>query len=338
MRLIFLLTCLSVLVQHGSVCAEEIDSIIVRYERELKNAKKNLDVLTNKIFLEVAQKAAGTQGCDENKLYNEFYSRFGGRPVSAFAKEITEENGFDLFSQSIDQSIYREFTFEEAPFLYLSIFGSTLRFDDVFLGVDKFTAFCEGRYRYFEQAYLNSEVTKDSGKGIEDEKVREVLSEGLRWEKGIKGAEASGILSWSDLMASYQGLRFWLHLTGKRSKTRSSPYFECKNEQWLLARPFKWSDYIDDSWDEWINCNTYKNESLSKKVRFLQAKLEKAYDRKYTCPVKPEKCKSLDGRYPEISHYVLSPKCSGKRSLEGEGGGKSSWEKMLNSWKHLRGG
>ncbi len=114
--------------------------------------------------------------------------------------------------------------------------------------------------------------------------------------------------SHGDLAANYKGMIFWRNLTTKYYATKN-PYIKCIDEQFVLVRTFDWRDYVDQAWDEGINCNKYKNSSIQKKVWGKQITLEKELNKIMTCPVKQLLCTGDFSSYAPYQKYIISPKC-----------------------------
>lgn len=115
-------------------------------------------------------------------------------------------------------------------------------------------------------------------------------------EDGVWGLRMTGVKSYADMAANYQGYRFWSALyRGER------PYARCENgRRWVKAREFTWADYVTDAWDEAINCSEF-NPRLGERVRASLARMG------LNCPVDPARCAALAKQ--ERSEYFLSPAC-----------------------------
>lgn len=122
----------------------------------------------------------------------------------------------------------------------------------------------------------------------------------LSTEQGVMGLTNNGILSYSDMVANYQGLLFYQSLFEGQK-----PFFRCDGINWVRTeRKFNVLDYVDDAWDESINCNVYATEATANKVKKAIDELEVS-----ACPVKPKACDEIREKYKHIEKYVISPLC-----------------------------
>ncbi|HEX5070685.1 MAG TPA: hypothetical protein VFV78_10780 [Vicinamibacterales bacterium] len=86
----------------------------------------------------------------------------------------------------------------------------------------------------------------------------------LQWtEYGVKGASLTGVFAYADLAAGYFGHQFW-----RRLLTVGAPDGYISREpggRYTIRRPFTFADYVNDAWDETINCSTF-TPALQKEV------------------------------------------------------------------------
>ncbi len=157
------------------------------------------------------------------------------------------------------------------------------------MGTDKFEHFMGSGLRYFKKYYLGNK------------NIQEVLAMGKDLEDGMMGTITTGVFSYADLSANFNGMRFWNHLLQKNDDILGEnlgPYLECQNEKWVQVKDFNWLDYVDQSFDEAINCNKYRNASLMEKVKKRIHLIEKKENVTLPCPLDPEKLETLREKYP----------------------------------------
>jgi hypothetical protein len=111
------------------------------------------------------------------------------------------------------------------------------------------------------------------------------------------------VYSYADLAANIDGFYFWQNMT-----RGVKPFIVCRQGQWIQEVGFNWKKYVNDAWDEGINCSDYDasiKEGVLKNIRtVLSAKGYKAKK----CPLFSEKCVSLRERY-KSTPFVLHPDC-----------------------------
>lgn len=136
------------------------------------------------------------------------------------------------------------------------------------IGVDKTGHFMAQGYEYFE------------GIKTYGDSVMSSLKSGENMEDTYYGLQATGIKSYGDMGANFSGMQFWNNLLDS-----DNPYLKCnENGKYELLREFSWKEYINDSWDEGVNCSDFK-ESIEKNVKSNLKKY--GYDR---CPVDTARC------------------------------------------------
>lgn len=127
-------------------------------------------------------------------------------------------------------------------------------------------------------------------------------------EKFVNG---TGVLSYAEHAASMAGYRFWVDLCGpSTAEGRCFPEklvtCDMNTGKWELSKDFifDFSDYVDDSWDEGINCSMYAADisfSITKNIQKVTG------NKHLPCPVDPVKCFELSSTR---SKKYLSPVCT----------------------------
>jgi hypothetical protein len=123
----------------------------------------------------------------------------------------------------------------------LRVFGpaSTIQLAGVLLGTDKIDHFWVQGYDYFR-------VSKD---GLEPERA---VRWGTRTELGIWGEATTGVFSYADLAANYDGYQFYATLLSPTSGI-------VRDDEGCvrMVRPFDWAEWIDWHYDEALNPSVY---------------------------------------------------------------------------------
>ena len=149
--------------------------------------------------------------------------------------------------------------------------------------------------------------------------LEQALEFGRMQERTYYGYDTTGVFSHADLVANFNGLRFWMALTpnGKLglddplTGEKLKPYFKCQDGKWSLVREFDWMEYIDHGWEEHINCSNFKGEKnqniISKNIKKLMDENKMAGQNH--CPVFPKFCVDLTSKYGQLSTSLLHPVC-----------------------------
>lgn len=121
-------------------------------------------------------------------------------------------------------------------------------------------------------------------------------------EEGVFGLEYTGVYSYADAVANFEGYRFWKNLT--ETYEGKAPYFLCEDGAWKRneARPFSFQEYIHPGWDEGINCNAYRLEWKA----VVDNRIRETGNH---CPAQPKHCDYLRKRYRGGRASLISPEC-----------------------------
>ena len=120
----------------------------------------------------------------------------------------------------------------------------TILINGVLVGTDKFGHFLsQGRKFYIRWLKVG-----DESKAAEHSAYT---------ERAIFGQMTTGSYSNADLVANYEGYRFYRSLFEDDVVGNKPSILAWKQDHWIMQRPFDWSDHINDYWDEALNINHY---------------------------------------------------------------------------------
>jgi hypothetical protein len=258
--------------------------------------------------------------CNENDLYAELRKAIFDSMTASWGLK-----GYDLdlelrgllakqsYSLSLNDSIYRDIDYIEGFSLKLKELSDVIRIDGHLVGLDKLGHFFSEGWQYFE-------LTEDVENNIDD-----ALTWGKEKESGLYGYTTTGIFSFADLVANFNGWRFWNKvllkhddpLKGFIAQLFDRPYVTCDIQildslkqrklvkAWEYNSRFDFSEYIDGAWDEGNNCNSYADPIIEAKV---MARIHNV-DPGFACPVNPGACSEAREKYGEFARQVLHPFC-----------------------------
>lgn len=149
-------------------------------------------------------------------------------------------------AQRVAMTIYRDCL----P-IYLWTFGTTLRVNDVYLGIDKISHLISTGNEYF--TYF---VQLKEDNYSDEEATIKAMDWGITQEKTYFGYLTSGVFSFADLEANYQGL-----LLARNFCEGESPYIEKENGIWQLKKEIDIRPYINPYMDESYYLSHYINTS-----------------------------------------------------------------------------
>jgi hypothetical protein len=283
----------------------EIDNFTGRFEETLEDSTFLLNKKTNEFFQKGLKNANfGLMKCNEKKLYFHLQRYLNSTFFGKIVRWVNKTDSLNKRFIPVKKSIYRDFNAKESLVLGLvskiaSVHSPNLRMGEVYLGSDKFEHFFSSGFRYFKSHYLKKEGLKES------------LMIGLKEEYGALGRLSTGVISFADLAADFNGMRFWNHVLQKENDVLGSsfnfgPYVKCKNKKWVLVKKMDWSRYLDHSMDEAINCSRFKTWSMVKKIKKRLKEHYTPEKRVVSCPIDKNKLEKVIKKYGRFSPYFIN--------------------------------
>lgn len=292
--------------------ASEVDSFHRRFE-PLADALPVLNEKANQLFREAIIEAnLKGPGCQQKKLYRSLRKRFRNHVFDQFNKWLIDTDRVEKIVTPIRQTIYGDFNVFQSPIQggYARVIDPTgviLNVNGIRVGNDKFEHFMGSGFRYFETYYLK-------GGSLES-----ALAIGWRAETGYMGAMMTGVMSYADMVANFQGMRFWNHMLQEHDDIfgeNIGPYLECEKEQWAIVKPIDFSIYVDAAFDEGINCSRFRTDNMTQRVlgRIAQLEQRDPEGRSYACPLDAEALERMDYKYAPIGPWLINTQ--GHQSME----------------------
>ena len=279
-----------------------------------------------------------SHSCGPKKLYHRMRKDFKNHMTGRFNRWMINSKEVKIIYTKPQKSIYKYWdTFESFPIKLLSplmlkkpagVLAGYVKVGDVLLGTDKFEHFLGTGFTYFKSYFLKKES------------IQETVQIGWNDEVGLLGGMTVGVMSFGDLAAEFNGMFFWndilrfndSHPKKKRENDyvdnkRNGPYIICRNKKWELnkEKTFDWRNYIDDSFDEAINCSLFKTKSMVLKVKKALSELEQDGHR-YQCPMSTLKFERLKKKYGRYAPFILNSKGLGHITKKIK---KMKWKKTI---------
>jgi hypothetical protein len=267
----------------------EIDSFTLR-DPNLPDATYELNELMNNYIDQSIREANSWHECNSYSFIEDFNYRINGTFWTEYESAVLRSESISYKTISRRDSIYQDFSFLKAPALYLAKLGPVVRVGDFYIGSDKFGHFIGLGYDFYNM------LTYDN-KSLDD-----VLSYSEKTEREYFGLQTTGIYSYGDLAANFDGLKLWNNLISQNPAHKNS-YVTCVNNTYYRTRYFDWKEHVTAAWDEGINCSSYRDKELE---NFVQMRLDKLG---LSCPVKPKACPDLLKLYGALAPRLITPKC-----------------------------
>lgn len=296
-----------------SVLASETDTFTRRKE-DLKDSSALINQRANQ-YVSTALKAVNEQSaCDETALYKELRKYFANHSSGQLVIDILKDASIPKRVVVMSESVYSDWSAWDGLGMGVTLISRTgitmspvLNFNNVLIGADKFEHFFGQGFAYFTANYLK-------GKGME-----KAVKGGVFREKIFLGGNkiGNGVFSYGDLAANFNGMRFWNHILQKNDDIMGAdhnlgPYIECANNQWVQVKKIDFTDYIDFSMDESINCSKFPSGSTVEKFKNSVNEID------LNCPVDPAKLQDMVIKYGPLSKWIINQEGNGVLNYFGE--------------------
>ena len=204
------------------------------------------EVLNREVNAAIADIAADwDKGHDELAFVNAIYRRIGGLHwVDRLEKWAMRSDEVDKLRTPRYRSIYAGLPPWALRVTNLFGIGATLRVNDELIGSDKIGHFIsQGRKFYRRYVRMGSEQA--------------AARQSAFTERAIFGRLTTGAYSNADLVANYEGYRFYRSLFEDDVIAGKPSILRWDGERWIVQREFDWADHVNAYWDEALNPNFY---------------------------------------------------------------------------------
>ena len=244
-----------------SAMALETDNYLA-WKIDLKDSVSHVNEYFKKEISESLRSISGQKSCE--KIVMTLGKNFSSHLVHDNPVEnwlLLTLNSEEIFPDHLDyvgESIYQD------PFRsYIPWFGlaPNIQLNGFYLGTDKLSHFASTGMIYY-RIFL-----KEKQRGRTDEEAeRRAIDWGIRDEKSVHGFWSSGVFSYSDLEANYQGLKFYRQFCEGRQS------FLEKNEQgvWIMRSFPDLRKYVSAHWDETFELSYLLPENWTRVKPVLQ--------------------------------------------------------------------
>ncbi len=209
----------------------------------LPDASEDINKLIQTQIEEVISSAKEDVNCRTItfRIANRFKTTPRRKLFEDWSTHSLSEKMFPTSPYYLKQSIYQN---TRRVYLSKSGLSPNMQANGIYFGVDKLSHFGSTGRRYLK-VYL-----KEIRKGrTPEEAEKKAIRMGLSNEAGILGLWPSGVFSYGDMEANFQGFRFYKKLCLDESDT----YLEKVDGRWKLAKSADIRNYISPYWDESFN-------------------------------------------------------------------------------------
>lgn len=257
----------------------------------IKDSTAVLDKKVNQTLRDIVKKWRGPR--DNWKFVNAVFFRIGGYNwVDHLEKWAMRSPQIDRLKTSRHHSIY-----SHEPFWVtrvVKVFGvcPTIKLNGQLIGTDKLGHFLsQGRKFYHRYLQTHSEA--------------KAAQQSAYTERAIFGMAATGVYSNADLVANYEGYRFYRSLFEDNIVGHKKAILAWRDNHWVIQRKFTFADHVNAYWDEALNIGHYDHILYP----YMKKRLETYCPEYYKAPekwvIKDEK--KLKARYTRLLELRPSP-------------------------------
>jgi len=185
------------------------------------------------------------KGRDEKAFVNAVYHKIGGLhwvdKLESWASRSPEVEKLDTRKY---HSVYSGLPIWSVRVTFFFGVGKTLRLGDELIGSDKIGHFLS-QGRKFYRRYLKHGTEARAAK------------QSAYTERAIFGKLTTGTYSNADLVANYEGYRFYRSLFEDDIVAGKPAILRWEGDGWVIQREFDWADHVNPYWDEALNINHY---------------------------------------------------------------------------------
>ena len=308
----------------ASASAAEADQFTRRFEPPLADSSAEINRRLNELLSDAVGRAnefergwrgSADPGKREWRLYKEMRKVFSNHSKSEFVRELVDNDEADdgIARRRIPKadSIYAGWCHRDGAiignrFAHQSriAFSPMVRVGEVTVGIDKIEHFFGSGWWSFNAKY---------NRGLSDSRV---IRLSCLKEKMILGGNrfATGVFSYADLVADFNGMRFWNDVLQKHDDVlgkheNAGPYVIRVGDVWEVnpEKPIDLRHYIDWGMDEGINCSRYASWGGARKVRRALEELSAGDpDHDFHFMMDPEKLEQMRVKYGKYSRWLFN--------------------------------
>lgn len=210
---------------------------------QLRDAGPAMDAHVNAAIADAVAHCHGAR--DELKLVNKVYFRLGGLHwVDHIEKWAMQSPDIDKLQTGRFKSIYRGHPWYATRVTAAFGIGATFRLDGVLVGSDKLGHFfSQGRKFWLRWTASGDEA--------------QAAKRSAATERGLFGQATTGDYSNADLVANYEGHRFYRSLFEDDVIPGKKAIVRWDGKRWQVQRAFAWSDHVNPWWDEALLVNDF---------------------------------------------------------------------------------
>lgn len=209
----------------------------------LADAAPVLDREVNAAIADIAAHWTGPR--DDNRFVMAVFHRIGGYYwVDQLERWAMDSPEVEKLPTPRRQSVYRGLPLHSTRVAAVFGIGPTFRIGDTLVGSDKLGHFLSQGRKFWQRWQRQRD---EAGPARQSARI----------EGGIFGGVTTGSYSNADLVANYEGYRFYRSLFEDDVVPGKPAILRWQDDHWVVQRPFAWRDHVNAYWDEALNPNAY---------------------------------------------------------------------------------
>lgn len=272
-----------------------------RRDEYLADSAPLLNLKANEAILESIKLAnKNDSSCNEMHLYKKLRKYFGNELTGKLVKDVVKNPDFSKRIIRKENSVYRDWNAWDGmgmgiPLLTSKTMSGVIRIGDQTIGTDKLEHMFGQGFMYFKKNYIRNKGVVSAIKG------------GILREKIILGGFklGNGVFSYADLAANFNGMRLWNHMLQLRNDVLGEehnlgPYIACESSKWVQVKEIDFTNYVDDSMDEAINCSKFPSQHTADKFE------DRLRIMGMTCPLERDRLKGVRVKYGRLARWIIN--------------------------------
>ncbi|MDX1380746.1 MAG: hypothetical protein R3233_06480 [Xanthomonadales bacterium] len=209
----------------------------------IEDATGVLNARVNSTLRTIAQNWDGPR--DEARFVNAVFHEIGGHHwVDRLERWAMKSDQVQTLPTGRWDSVYHQVPFWSTRVASVFGVGPTIKLNGVLIGSDKIGHFLsQGRKFWFRWKRYDDEAR--------------AAERSAMTERQIFGRLTTGIYSNADLVANYEGYRFYRSLFEDGVVPGKPAILAWNGGHWVQQREFDWADHVNAYWDEALNINHY---------------------------------------------------------------------------------
>ncbi len=205
----------------------------------IADSAPELDRVMNEALARIAARWRRTE--DRERFAFELYQAVGGLHwVDRIERHAMKSSAVEKLPQSRWNSIFKGAPIWSSRVGFVFGVGATIRVGDSLFGTDKLGHFISQGLKYYRSHLAGWSEERVAGRGRFNE----------RW---IFGQATTSVFSNADLVANWEGYRFYLSLFEAGIVPEKPAIVRFDSGGARIVRPFSWRDHVNDYWDEALN-------------------------------------------------------------------------------------